>query len=507
MTAQKVLSISELAEKSLQLQKQGMSVVLCHGTFDLMHTGHIRYLQRAKQEGDVLLVTVTGDAFVNKGPGRPVFNEHLRAENLAALACVDLVAVNQAATAVELLHEIRPDLYVKGSDYQSHSDDVTGNIAREQEAVEAHGGRIFYTDEIVFSSSSLLNEHFGLFPPATKEYLNTFREKWSDIDVHDMLESLSGLRVLVIGDAIIDQYHYTSPLGQTGKGNTLAVHYKSEEQFAGGAIAVANHLASFADQVTLVTGLGTIDSQEEFIRLKLLDNIEPNFFYMEGAPTIIKRRFADADLSKFLEVYYYKEEPVLGKIEGEVCDWLNLHVANYDVVIVPDFGNGFISAAMIDVLCDRAKYLAVNTQVNSGNRGYHVIHRYARADFASLNEPEVRLAAHNRHDPIESVAQDVGDRVKAKHFAVTRGTKGAMMLDRVDGMVHTVPALSTKVVDRIGAGDSFLSLAGICLGGGLPSEVAAFVGSAAAAIDVQIVCNREPITSGVLKKYITTLLK
>ena len=298
MTAQKVLSISELAEKSLQLQKQGMSVVLCHGTFDLMHTGHIRYLQRAKQEGDVLLVTVTGDAFVNKGPGRPVFNEHLRAENLAALACVDLVAVNQAATAVELLHEIRPDLYVKGSDYQSHSDDVTGNIAREQEAVEAHGGRIFYTDEIVFSSSSLLNEHFGLFPPATKEYLNTFREKWSDIDVHDMLESLSGLRVLVIGDAIIDQYHYTSPLGQTGKGNTLAVHYKSEEQFAGGAIAVANHLASFADQVTLVTGLGTIDSQEEFIRLKLLDNIEPNFFYMEGAPTIIKRRFADADLSK-----------------------------------------------------------------------------------------------------------------------------------------------------------------------------------------------------------------
>jgi sugar/nucleoside kinase (ribokinase family) len=197
----------------------------------------------------------------------------------------------------------------------------------------------------------------------------------------------------------------------------------------------------------------------------------------------------------------------LGDTEKQVCHWLNRHAAGYDVVVVPDFGNGFISAAMIDTLCDRAKYLAVNTQVNSGNRGFHVIHRYARVDFASLNEPEVRLASHNRIEPIESVARDVSDRIKARHFAVTRGTKGVIMLDRQQGMVHTVPALSTKVVDRIGAGDAFLSLAGICLGGGLPSEVAAFVGSAAAALDVQIVCNREPISPVSLNKYVTTLLK
>jgi sugar/nucleoside kinase (ribokinase family) len=81
------------------------------------------------------------------------------------------------------------------------------------------------------------------------------------------------------------------------------------------------------------------------------------------------------------------------------------------------------------------------------------------------------------------------------------------MLDRDKGMVHAVPALSTKVIDRIGAGDAFLSLAGICLGGGLPSEVAAFIGSAAAALDVQIVCNREPVNPVSLNKYVTTLLK
>lgn len=507
MSSNKILTLDELAARCHALKKQGKRVVLSHGTFDLMHAGHIRHLQRARQEGDALMVTVTGDAYVNKGPGRPVFSEQLRAENLAALACVDHVAVNPATTAIEVLHKIQPSIYAKGSDYRSHTDDITGNIAREQEATEAHGGQVFYTDEITFSSSSLLNEHFGVFPPETREYLKAFRAQWPDKEVHRMIQSLSGLRVLVVGDAIIDQYHYTAPLGQSGKGNILAVRYQSEEQFAGGAIAVANHLAGFSNQVTLVTGLGTINSHEDFIRSKLLKNVQPMFFYMEGAPTVTKRRFVDADLAKLFEVYFYDEDPVLGEAKREACSWLGRHVGDYDVVVVPDFGNGFVSADMSHLLCERAKYLAVNTQVNSGNRGFHVIHRYSRVDFASLNEPEVRLAAHDRHDPLERVAEAVANRVSAKCFAVTRGTKGMIMLDREQGVVHNVPALSTKVVDRIGAGDAFLSLASVCLGGGLPSQVAAFVGSAAAALDVQIVCNREPVNMAALSKYITTLLK
>ena len=507
MTTSKIIEIKGMADHSRQLRAEGKRVVLCHGTFDLMHTGHIRYLQRAKREGDVLFVTVTGDAYVNKGPGRPVFNEHLRAENLAALACVDFVAINQAVTAVEALKGIRPDIYAKGSEYRAHGDDITGNIAREQEAVEEHGGQIFYTDEITFSSSSLLNEHFGVFPSETKEFLDGFHGRWTDKEIQDQIASLSNLKVLVIGDAIVDQYHYSTTLGQTGKGNVLAVRYDSEEQFAGGAIAVANHIAGFVSNVTLVTGLGSVDSHEQFIRGKLLQNVEPEFFYFRDAPTVTKRRFVESDLSKLFEVYFYKEDPILGEEERKVCQWLDKQVNSYDVVVVPDFGNGFITQNMIAVLDAKAKFLAVNTQINSGNRGYHVIHRYPRVDFASLNGPELRLAAHNRHDTLEVVSAEVGGRIQAKQLAVTLGTEGMMMFNRERGVFHKVPALSTRVVDRIGAGDAFLSLAGICLGGGLSPEVAAFVGSAAAAIDVQIVCNREPISPTVLNKYITTLLK
>ena len=162
---------------------------------------------------------------------------------------------------------------------------------------------------------------------------------------------------------------------------------------------------------------------------------------------------------------------------------------------------------MIQKLCDNARFLAINTQANSGNRGYHSINRYPRADFVSLNGPELRIATHNRHDSYEKLAKELAEKIGVDQFAVTLGSEGAILFDRDRNAVHKTPVLSTKVLDRIGAGDTFLSLAGLCLGAGLAPEVAMFAGSAGAALDVQIVCNREPITPVNLYKYIATLLK
>lgn len=507
MSNKKILDINTLAKLASDLRREGKKVVLCHGTFDLMHTGHIRYLQRAQKEGDILIATVTADEYVNKGPGRPVFSELLRAENLAALECVNYVGINQAVTAVDLLEKIRPSLYVKGGEYRDHSNDVTGNIAREINVVEKYGGAIFFTDEITFSSSELLNEHFGVFLPETKNFLEEFSSKYSDGKIHAQIDSLANLKVLVVGDAIIDQYHYVSPLGQTGKGNVLAVQYQGEEQFAGGSLAVANHISQFVTQVDLLTGLGKSDSHERFIREHLKDNVNPFFTYFKDAPTVTKRRFVDADLAKFFEVYFFEESPEFEDDGKQSLVWLDKNLPLYDLVIVADFGNGFISKKMVQILCQKAPFLAVNTQINSGNRGFHVINRYARADFVSLNEPELRMAAHNRHDLLEIVCQEVANKLGAKSFAVTRGTKGVIFFDSKRELFHKIPALSSRVIDRIGAGDAYLSLTSLCIAGGLDSEVANFVGSVAAAMDVQIVCNRDPVDAVNLKKYISTLLK
>ncbi len=501
----KIYPLGELARVARALRARGLRLVLCHGTFDLLHIGHIRHLQRARREGDVLLVTVTADAHVNKGPGRPVFTEGLRAENLAALECVDYVAVNHAPTAVNVIEALRPHVYAKGSDYRDAARDVTGAIVQERAAVEAAGGRILFTDELTSSSTRLLNEHFGVFEPRVRAYLDRLRARHEPEAVDRALEGLRGLRVLVVGDCIVDEYHYTTPLGQTGKGYALAVRYEGEERFAGGAVAVANHLAELAGSVTLVTGLGGRDSHEAFLRASLGERVEPVFFVHPERATLVKRRYVGEDLGKLFEVYLGGGPLTEGAVGRAVAAWLERHLAGYDAVVVPDFGNGFVNPQMVALLCERAPFLAVNAQLNSGNRGFHAVTRYRRADFVALNEPELRLACADPASPVETLAESLRRRLGARQVAVTRGARGLWMADGGEGLA--VPALATQVVDRIGAGDAFLAVASLALAGGLPAELAAFLGAAAAALDVQIVCNREPVRRAALRKFVGTLLK
>ena len=99
-----------------------------------------------------------------------MFPEQFRAEMVAALECVDWVVINQWPTAEEIITRVRPDAYVKGPDYRNESEDLTGKIGDERAAVERHGGTIFYTDDITFSSSSLLNQHFNVFEPEVQAF-------------------------------------------------------------------------------------------------------------------------------------------------------------------------------------------------------------------------------------------------------------------------------------------------------------------------------------------------
>src|SRR3989339_1982090 len=209
----KIKRINELGKLVLQLKKEGKKIVHCHGVFDLIHPGHIRHLASAKKNGDILVVTVTADEYVRKGPGRPIFNENLRAETLAAMENVDYVAINDAPTAVNCIKMLMPSVYVKGQDYIQKDKDVTGKINDEEEAILSVGGGIVFTDDITFSSSKLINEHLEVFPDAVRKYLKKISEKHSIDSIIKSINSVKNLKVLVIGDAIIDQYHYCETMG------------------------------------------------------------------------------------------------------------------------------------------------------------------------------------------------------------------------------------------------------------------------------------------------------
>ncbi|MBL8760740.1 MAG: adenylyltransferase/cytidyltransferase family protein, partial [Phycisphaerae bacterium] len=121
-SASKILTREELLDRRQLAKAAGRRVVHCHGCFDIVHPGHIRHLRYAKSLGDVLLVSITGDARVGKGTGRPLIPEELRAENLSALDFVDWVYIEPRPTAAELLEDVRPDVYIKGREYENNSD-------------------------------------------------------------------------------------------------------------------------------------------------------------------------------------------------------------------------------------------------------------------------------------------------------------------------------------------------------------------------------------------------
>ncbi len=509
MENDKIKSLAEIEQILEAHRETGCRVVQCHGVFDLLHPGHIRHLQEAKKQGDKLIVTVTPDRFVNKGQGRPACNEELRVETLASLAQVDYVVLNDSPDAVSVIRKVKPHIYVKGMEYQDHQTDVTGKISQETEAVEACGGKIHYTDGVVFSSSSLLNRYVDPPCPEVTRFVGQIKKLYTIEQLMAKIDALSAMKVLVVGDAIIDEYQYVLPLGQSGKGLHMTARCLDREVFLGGSLIIANHIAQLAGSVTLLTAVGRHCPHRPFIQSTLDANVQTVFIELEQETTLTKKRYVLKDgqhLSKLFETYSTADS-LLGESETfSVIDYLKTTSADYDLVLVCDFGNGFTNPAIVSALSQVPNFLAINTQTNSGNRGFNVVTHYNRADFISLNEPELRLAAHDRHNQLEEVIEKIASRLTCPYVAVTRGVHGVFCYTKGQKS-HEIPALTSSIVDRVGAGDSYFAFAAMCLASGIPHEVAGFVGSLAAGIGVQIVGNREPVYKSALCKYLTRLMK
>ncbi len=506
-SAGKIKTLGELAGVLARKKAQGKRVVHCHGVFDLLHPGHIRHFEQARQLGDLLVVTVTPDRFVNKGSHRPAFPEALRAEAIAALGAVDFVAINVSPTAVTPIEQLRPDIYCKGGEYRTVEGDVKAALLQEIDAVTAAGGRIEYTDDITFSSSQLINSHFSVFPPETQEWLKAFRSRRGLGQVLQLLEAASKLKVLVVGEAIIDEYVFCDGLGKSTKDPVLAFRYRSTETYGGGSVAVANHLAGFCDHVSLTTLLGDSHRAEEFVRQALLPNVQPQLITWRGAPTIHKRRFVDTHTSaRMFELYLMQDEPLGEPDQKELLKALKRSVRSYDAVIVADYGHGMLTPEVISLLCKEAKFLAVNTQANAGNRGFNTISKYPRADYVCLAGHEIALETRMRHAAWQDLIVEVSKRVDCPRFTVTQGKDGSLHYAKEAGFTR-VPALATTVKDRVGAGDAVLAVTSLLVAQGAPWDIVGLVGNVAGAQMVAELGNRVSVTRASLSRQIVSLMK
>lgn len=507
--ANKLKTLSQLAKISDLLKKKSKKIVLCHGVFDLIHPGHIKHLASAKKYGNILVVSVTADDFVRKGPGRPFFRESLRAEFLASIMLVDYVVINRDYSAIPVILKIKPDYYIKGPDYKKRNkfQTIPSRLSEEEEAVKSGGGKMVFTDDEIFSSSRLLNDFLEDYSVPAKKYLNLFKNKYRSEEIVEELMTLKNLKILVVGDAIIDQYHYCTPMGRSSKEPIIVHKHVSEESFIGGALATANHLCALSKNIHLLTVLGKKQSKEFFIRKKLNPAVKTAFYTRNDVETTVKRRYIDVGTKqKLFQISFIRDDFIPPAVEEKILSFLKKTLSGYDLVVVNDFGHGLLTAKMIRIISRYAKYIALNVQTNSANYGFNVVTKYPRADYVCIDEQELRLASHDKYSPLETIIRKIYKKMKCREMLITRGLEGSMSYSTDEGYILT-PALTTKVIDRVGAGDALFAISAPCEYKGMKSDVVSFLGNVAGALQVQTMGNSKAIELIDMVKFITRLLK
>lgn len=428
--------------------RAGRRVVLCHGVFDVVHPGHIDHFGEACILGDILVVSVSDDRWVNKGPGRPVFSVSRRAANLAALTLVDYVLVSDSRNGVETIRTVNPEIYFKGIDYATKKK-TDHNLRDEITAVEEGGGEIVFGSTAKLSSTDLIS----------KLNLADTRDPGSPaVSVRDALERaiLSKKSVAIVGEIILDKYLHCRALGRTSKYPNVAMEVVYEEQHIGGTFAVAKNLASLGLTVHL---FGNFLSGDE---KKFVDSVSNlNFHPIEsaGLPVTKLRYLHDSSGAHLFELYeLLPSADDLGAAGLKESAFSELE---FDAALIMDYGHGFMGPETIafvkETLGESSTWTVANTQKNAGNQGINSPSKYSWSNAMIINGSELEAEIRSKGKSPEDLARQFFETIEASELVVTLGAKGCLALSARSGSLFSRATSSQHPKDRVGAGDAFIA--------------------------------------------------
>jgi rfaE bifunctional protein kinase chain/domain/rfaE bifunctional protein nucleotidyltransferase chain/domain len=481
----KIRSAQEIAA-SVGPRPRDKKVIMCHGTFDIVHPGHVRHLLYAKSKGDVLVASLTADAHIAKANFRPFVPQELRALNLAALEVVDFVVIDSDPTPIKNISLIQPDYFAKGYEYTKHG--LHPRTAEEKAAIEAYGGEILFTPgDIIYSSSHIIETE----PPAiaTEKLMAVLAgENLSISDLHRAIDQLDGIRVHVIGDTIIDSHTYCALIGGMTKTPTMSVRYDRRTDFVGGAGIVAKHLRSAGADVSFSTVLGD-DALAEFALkdleaagvkcMPLIDRTRPTTHknaIMAGGYSLLKIDTLD---NRSIS------ERILRTLAEQIADTPN------DIVVFSDFRHGIFNRETTGTLINAipsGAFRVADSQVASrwGN-----ILEFSGFDLITPNEREARFALGDQDSVVRPLGLELYRQARCGTLILKLGERGLMTFRSVperDEDVRaffTIDSLTDRVIDAVGSGDALLAYATLALFATKNSVIASVLGSLAAGVECE----------------------
>lgn len=474
------------------------SVIMCHGTFDLVHPGHVRHLMYAKSKADLLIASLTCDAHIKKSNFRPFVPQQLRAMNLAALEVVDYVIIDDNPTPLENLAYLEPDYFAKG--YEYYDGGIHPRTRDEMEVLSKYGGEIIFTPgDVVYSSSSMIDAG----PPnLSTEKLMVLMESENITfdDLRAALDSFNGVRVHVVGDTIVDSYVFCSLTGGVAKTPTFSLKHERQVDFSGGAAVVAKHLRSAGAEVRFSTVLGD-DALKDFV----LDDLNAQSITVESIidhtrPTTQKSVYI-AGGYRMLKVDKLDNRP----IGDHILEQLKHSIAENDVdaVVFSDFRHGIFNRETIPELAANLPARALKIGDSQVASRWGNILDFHGFDVITPNEKEARFALGDQDSTVRPLALELYKRADCKTLILKLGDRGILTYRAPSPEVRsffTVDSFVTGLVDAVGAGDALLSYVTLAMVTTQSSVIASILGSVAAALACEHEGNNPVAPDDVLKK-------
>ena len=471
---------------------KGQQVVLCYGHFNIIHPGHIRYLEHAKSLGQQLIVAVQGDQMLTHSGNSHLFSAQERALGLAWLQIVDGVLILDRGDLAEVVQVLRPNLLVLGKEFEKERQ---GQLRESLKALQEVSGKVVYhAGETQYATTDLLREEpRDLQRECWEQFQQACQRQQLDLSkLQQALNRFQQSRLLVLGDTIVDQYIACDALGMSAEAPVLVVRELKAREYLGGAAIVAAHAQALGAQCSYLSVVGQ-DPNAQLVRQQLERyGVSNNLIPDPSRPTTFKIRYM-VENQKLFRVSRLQEQSLSAEIETQLISRLRELAPKLDGILVSDFVYGVITENILNELQSlKHQYglqlfgdLQCSSQV--GNVG-----KFQNFDLLTPTEKEARIALSNRDDGVERVANQLMQRSGTKHLLIKLGAEGFIAYaTEEDGFINRqhFPALCPNPVDVAGAGDSLLACMAVSLCAGNSLMESAALGACMASLAVQTVGN------------------
>ncbi|TAN51795.1 MAG: ADP-heptose synthase [Methylococcaceae bacterium] len=480
MSANNDQAIQEIHKRAEKLKH----IVFVCGNFNIVHPGHLRLLRFASECGNFLVVGVHD----NSSPG-VMLPDALRLEGVQAISFVDYAFILREP-AVDFITRLRPDFVVMGKEHEYCSD-------AEKNAVAAYGGKLLFSSgEARFSSLHLLHREYietrysQIYKP--KEY--PARHGFELQDLKRVLHKMIGLKVLVIGDLIVDEYITCDPLGISQEDPTIVVTPIESMRFVGGAGIVAAHAQGLGAEVKFLSISGK-DDAAHFAESKLSSyGVHYKLLCDESRPTTLKQRYR-ASGKTLLRVSHLRQHAISSELADQLLELARSAMTDCDLLVFSDFNYGCLPQGLVDDIIasghERGIMMVADSQASSQISD---ISRFTGMTLLTPTEREARLALRDSDCGLAVLAQGIVNQACAKNVIITLGSEGLLVIAKdINWVTDLLPAFNAAPKDTAGAGDSLLICTSMAMCAGADTWSSAYLGSIAAGCQVARVGNT-PLT-------------